>query len=129
MAVKFRSHTTVTNTDGVSATSVTISRPAEVADGDVLILVLHGYTADGGLAGVESAGFALLDIIDDGSDHRSRAYKKIASSEPATYTLNFGGAGGAIGATLAAFSGGHDVLTWVNRATSRGDSLCHSAEP
>lgn len=121
MAVKFRAVTTVTNTDGVSATSVSISKPTGTADGDVLILVLHGYTADAGLAGVDAAGFKLLDIIDDGSDHRSRAYKKIASSEPASYTLDFGGAGGAIGATLAAFSGGHDVLTWANRATGVTD--------
>jgi F5/8 type C domain-containing protein len=121
MAVKFRAITTVTNTDGVSASSVSINKPTGTVDGDVLILVLHGYVADGGLAGVDSAGFELLDIIDDGSSHRSRAYKKIASSEPASYTLDFGGAGGAIGATLAAFSGGHDVLTWAHRSTSTTD--------
>lgn len=121
MAVRFRAVTTVTNTDGVSDTSISISRPTGTVDGDVLILVLHGYTGDGGLAGVDSAGFELLDIIDDGSSHRSRAYKKIASSEPASYTLNFGGAGGAIGASLAAFSGGHDVLTWANRSTTTTD--------
>lgn len=121
MAVKFRAVSTVTNTDGVDQTSVTISKPTGTVDGDVLILVLHGYTSDGGLAGLDSAGFQLLDIIDDGTFHRSRAYKKIASSEPASYTINFGGGGGAIGASLAAFSGGHDVLTWSNRSTSTTD--------
>ena len=122
MAVKFRGVTTATNTDGVSASSISINEVPETADGDILILVLHGYTADGGLGGVDSAGFELLDVIDDGlTEHRSRAYKKIASSEPASYTLNFGGGGGAIGATLAAFSGGHDVLTWANRLTTATD--------
>lgn len=118
MAVRFRDVTTVTNTDGVDATSVTINKPTGTVDGDVLILVLHGYTADAGLGGVDAAGFKLLDIIDDSTFHRSRAYSKIASSEPASYTINFGGGGGAIGASLAAFSGGHDVLTWSNRSTS-----------
>jgi hypothetical protein len=122
MAVKFRAVSTVTNTDGVSASSVTVNKPTGTVEGDILILVTHGYTGDTGMAGVDAQGFELLDIIDEGSDFRSRAWKKIAtSSEPASYTVNFGGAGGAVGCSLASFAGGHDVLTWSNRATTTTD--------
>lgn len=122
MAVRFRAVSTVTNTDGVDASTLTISKPTGTVEGDVLILVTSQYTGDTGMAGMTSQGFVLLDIIDSGTDHRSRAWKKIAgASEPASYTVNFGGTAGAVNATLAAFSGGHDVLTWTNRSTSTTD--------
>lgn len=122
MAVRFRAVTTVTNTDGVDASSLTISKPTGTVEGDIMILVTSQYTGDTGLAGLTSDGFVLLDIIDSGTDHRSRAYKKIAgASEPASYTVNFGGTAGAVNVTLASFSGGHDVLTWSNRSTGTTD--------
>lgn len=122
MAVKFRAITTATNVDGTSASSITINKPTGVVEGDVLILITNQYTGDTGMAGVTSQGFVLLDIIDQGTDLRSRAWKKIAtSSEPASYTLNFGGAGGSVGATLVAFAGGYDVTTWANITTSTAD--------
>lgn len=118
MAVKFRAVTTVTNVDGADASTLTISKPTGTAPGDVLILVTGQYTGDAGMAGMTSQGFVLLDILDEGTSLRTRAYKKIAgASEPATYTVNFAGSTGAVNASLAAFSGAHDVLTWSNTLT------------
>ncbi|HKZ21168.1 MAG TPA: discoidin domain-containing protein [Acidimicrobiia bacterium] len=122
MAVKLRAVTTATNVDGTSASSITINKPTGTVEGDILILITNQYTGDTGMAGVTSQGFVLLDIIDEGTDLRSRAWKKVAtSSEPASYTLNFAGAGGSVGATLAAFAGGYDVTTWANIVTGTDD--------
>ena len=122
MAVKFRAVSTATNTDGVDASTVTVTKPTGTTEGDVMILVTHQYTGDAGMAGVTSQGFVLLDIIDDGTSMRSRAWKKIAtSSEPASYTVNFAGTTGAVGCSLVSFAGGHDVLTWANRLTTTTD--------
>lgn len=123
MAVKFRAVSTAINVDGVDQQSVTVSKPTGTSEGDVMILVTNGYTGDGGMAGVDAQGFTLLNIVDDSTGTRSRAWKKIAgASEPASYTINFAGAvTGAVSASLASFAGGHDVLTWASRVTSTTD--------
>lgn len=115
MSVKFRSVSTATNTDGVDATSVIVTKPAEVSDGDVLVAVTHGYTSD---SFTPPAGWVLLGVFDDSTGLRSRAYRKIASSEPANYTFTFGGGGGAIGVSVTAFISGHDILAWDAKVTS-----------
>lgn len=119
MAVRFRSVSTVTNTDGVDASSLSVTKPSQTAEGDILILVTSQYTGDAGMSGVDALGFELIDIQDDGTNTRSRAYKKIATaSEPASYTINFAGTTGAVSVSLAAFAGGYDVTTWANFNTT-----------
>lgn len=118
MAVKLRSVATATNVDGTSGTSVTVTKPSQTADGDVMIAITHGYIADDGV--VAPTDWELLDIADDSTGGlRSRAYRKIASSEGASYVFGFGGAGGAIGVSIASFMGGHDVHSyqWVITGT------------
>ena len=115
MAVKFRSVSTATNTTGVDGTSVVVTLPSEVTDGDVLIAVTNGYTGD---VFVPPTGWTFLGVFDDSTGLRSRAYKKIAASEPANYTFTFAGGGGAISVSVAAFISGYDVLSWTAEVTS-----------
>lgn len=120
MAVKFRSIQSATNVDGTSATSVTVTRPALVAEGDVMLAISYGYISD---ALTPPAGWVLIDIASDsGADLRSRLYRKIAtSSEPANYTFNFNGAGSSIGVTIAAFMGGYDIDQYQWTVTTTAD--------
>lgn len=120
MAVKLRSVSTATNVDGTSGTSVTVTKPSQTADGDIMIAITHGYIADDGV--VAPADWELLDIADDSTGGlRSRAYRRIASSEGASYVFGFGGAGGAIGVSIASFVGGHDVLSYQWTITGTED--------
>lgn len=119
MSVKFRSVSTATNVDGADANNVVVTKPSQTSDGDLLIAVTHGFTAD---TFTPPTGWTFIGVYDDASGLRSRAYKKIASSEPASYTFTFsGGTGGAIGCSVAAFAGGYDILTWAARVTSTTD--------
>lgn len=118
MTVRLRSVSTATNVDGVDGTSVTVTKPSQTADGDVMIAITHGYIADDGV--VAPTDWEFLDVVDDSTGGlRSRAYRKIASSEGASYVFGFGGGGGAIGVSIASFVGGHDISSyqWVITGT------------
>lgn len=94
-----------TSTNNTDATSVTVTKPAGTASGHLMIAVTHGYTAD---TFTPPTGWTFLELEDDATNLRSRAYMKVAgSSEPANYTFTFqpGPGGGTIGASIVTFSG------------------------
>lgn len=115
--VKFRAVETAINASGVSATSVTVTKPTGTADGDLLIAITHSPASSSITA---PAGWTRLGTFDDPSQIRSAIYKKFASSEGASYAWTFGTAG-AIGVSIAAFSGAHDVLSWSGKVTGTED--------
>lgn len=107
MAVQFRSVSTAVSN---SATTLSPSKPSQTADGDVLIAVTYGPSPASFIA---PTGWTRLGTVNSGSGNvYSRAYKKIASNEPASEVWTLTGSASVIGISIAAFAGGHDVLHW-----------------
>ncbi|MER7234022.1 hypothetical protein ABT348_24105 [Streptomyces olivaceus] len=120
MTVAYRSTATATNTPGTNALSVTVSRPAGTVDGDLLVAVTHGWTGD---TFTPPAGWTLLQQIDDGTGLRSRAFIRVADSEPSSYLWTFDtvGVGGTIGVSVTAFSGAGGLDSWHASYTTSAD--------
>jgi hypothetical protein len=100
MAVAFRS--AAHNESGSGASSLAISKPSGVANGDFLVafIVISG---DGSISAAPS-GWALVDSQSTGSatgDCRHAVYSKTASSEPSSWTWTFSGSVDNAGAVLA----------------------------
>ncbi len=98
-SIAFRSATSAAN-DGT--TSLTISRPAGTASGDVL---LASIAARGNPAITAPSGWSLVRLDANGNTLRQAVYVRVAtSSEPATYTWTFSKSETATGG-ISAFSG------------------------
>jgi hypothetical protein len=127
----FRSATSTAQT--VAQLSVTVSKPAGLADGDVLVLAINinGGNAVGFTGLTLPSGFTLQDSTPSSNGHRVVVATKAvssASSEPSTYTTSWSGiTANTSGAILAAYSG-IDTTTPADVAAST-TSNASSASP
>lgn len=112
MPVKYRSHATTTNTAGTNSNSIVVTKPSQVADGDILIAVTAGPIN----TVTPPAGWTYLGQDTD-TDHQSNVYMKIAASEGASYTFGFSSSECCM-VSIVAFMGGHTVLNWNVRSTA-----------
>lgn len=110
MAVQYRSTSTATNN---SAASLTINKPTQTADGDVMIAVIQAADTT---TITPPAGWLLLGSAFPSGGFRASAYKKIASSEGASWTWTFSAAATCTG-SVTSFVGGHDLLHWSGQLT------------
>lgn len=117
MTVKFRSVSTATNTTGTSATVVSVTRPAQLANGDTMIAVASG--AQGDLT-PPASGWTFLGTFRDAAGMDSWAYKKTANNEAASENWTFT-VSSAINVSVVAFVGGYDVMSWSAEVTSTTD--------
>lgn len=92
---------------GTSASSVTVTKPSETSDGDLMLFITNGPVG----SVTPPAGMTLLGAFVDGTATQSNLYKKIASSEGANYQFTFPSSS-AVGVAAISFIGGWDVLTW-----------------
>lgn len=129
MSVAFRSSATATQPNGTNGISVTVTKPTGTVNGDLMIAVTHGYVSD---TFTPPAGWTFLTFVDDSTGLRSRAYWRIASSEGASYVFEFqpGAGGGAIGASIASFSGSNGLDVWnVSVRSTQDPQLGHDLIP
>lgn len=110
MAVQFRSVSTNTSS---GTTSFTVNKPTQTADGDVLVAVIQ---CAAGSTMTAPSGWVTLKEYDDSGGFKVGLYKKIASSEGASWTWTFGTSSTSTG-SVASFYGGHDVLHWAHLDT------------
>lgn len=120
--VAFRSASSQMNVAGTDQGSVTVTKPAGTAEGDVLLAFTNMGDNDTGFSA--PAGFVKVGEFDD-TGQKSHLYKKIATdSEPANYTWTLSTAQlGTIGVAMVAFSGAHDLGTWAARAATTEDPV------
>lgn len=113
MAVRYRSSSVQMNTAGTSQTTITVTKPSQTADGDILIAVTTGPDS----AITAPSGWLLVAFASDGtSNHRSALYRKTASSEPADWTWTFG-TSTTCGVAVYSIMGGDDILHYSARNT------------
>lgn len=85
MSITFRADAEVIN--GTAGTSVTVSKPAGTADGDLLI----AFISETGVGSITApAGWTLIGSVASGSSVTQAAYYKIAASEGASWTWTLG---------------------------------------
>lgn len=117
MTVTRRSFTATTNVSGTSASTITVTKPTDLMDGELMLAFTNGpvgtVTAPAGWTLVGSYTSA------DGTSTQSNLYKKIASSEGASWQWTFPSSS-ACGVAMASFLGAYDVLTWDCRPTGAG---------
>src|SRR5688500_11767514 len=85
------------NASGNVVDGVVVDRPTGTADGDLLILIAHGSvpTNSGNAPGINTpSGWTLVDTTFLNSTigargNRIAVFSKVASSEPANYTITF----------------------------------------
>lgn len=129
MAIAFRSGTeALTN----AATSLAINVPAGVVDGDVL--VLHGVTADGDDGGFNTlSGWTQIvnNVLTGGaapSPPGVTAWWRVASSEPASYTITPTAGSTGICAQMMAFTG-VDNTTPIDATTTTATGDSTNSDP
>ncbi len=111
MAVAFRAVSTATTGAG---TSVTANVPAGVVNGDLLLLIL-GLGLDTA-APTTPTGWTLERSRDDATNGQGfRVYKRIAASEPSSYTVTLG-VSSDWAATIVAYSGTTAIGSAVHAA-------------
>lgn len=120
MSAVGRSYAAVMNTPTVSSNTVTVNRPIQTADGDILIAITTGPVA----TVTPPAGWVFMGSFTD-TTVQSNMYKKIAASEGASYVFTWS-VSSAVGCAVLSFYGGHDLLHWsaktagtANPGTSR----------
>ena len=113
--IQLRASATAMNVSGTSANSVTVTKPSQTADGDLMIAVTCGPVG----TVTPPAGWTLMGTFTD-TTVQSNLYKKIASSEGASYAFGFASSS-AVGAFVCSFMGGYDVVLW-DAATGGTDS-------
>lgn len=96
MTLAFRSKASTSNTS--AGTSLVISKPAGVVDGDLMVAIIGHATQTTITA---PAGWTLLNTGDGATNLRSRAYWRTASSEGSSYTWSMGASARNIGVILA----------------------------
>lgn len=89
MAAPTVSATTTLNNLGISS-SASINVPSGTQDGDILLLVAGSFTTTPSLV----SGFTNIANIQTGSVSGTRSMYRVASSEPASYTVTFADANG-----------------------------------
>ena len=109
---------TRTNVGGTSTNTLSLDRHPDLADGHLLLLWTNGPI---GTHTPPSGAWTLLGSFTDGTT-QSNMYKKIASSEPATWTVTFS-VSDACCASIVSFVGYHDVLLWDAKKTGATSSL------
>ncbi len=113
MSFAFRSKASTSN--GTAGTTLTITKPAGTAAGDILV-ALVGVANNNTVT--PPAGWTLLSTVDPGVNLRTVGYWKLAgSSEAASYAWTFGASARNIGIILA-YSGGRQT-TPVSDFTTR----------
>lgn len=112
MTVQRKGVTSSGNTSGTSASIITVNVPTQAADGDVLLAITNGPVG----TVTAPAGWTLLGTFADGAVTQSNAYRRIASSEPASYQFTFPSSS-ACRVVIICFGGAHDILLWDARAT------------
>lgn len=108
--IQLRSTATAMNVSGTSANSVTVTKPSQTADGDLMLAVTCGPVG----TVTPPAGWTLLGSFTD-TTVQSNLYKRIASSEGASYVFGFASSS-AVGAFVCSFMGGYDVTLWDVKA-------------
>lgn len=108
--IQLRSTATAMNVSGTSNTTVTVTKPSQTADGDLMIAVTVGPVA----TVTPPAGWTLMASYVDTTAVQSNLYKKIASSEGASYQFTWS-VSSAVGAFVCSYMGGHDILTFDAR--------------
>jgi hypothetical protein len=111
MAVKLRSSASTMNTAGTSSNSITVTKPSQTADGDLMIAVTTGAVN----TITPPAGWTLVATV-TATDHQSAVYKKIASSEGASYVWGFS-TSDTCGVMIHSFMGARDLLHWAYTST------------
>lgn len=117
MTVTRRTASVGSNVSGTSAASVVLSRHVDLADGDLLLACTNGPVG----TQTAPAGWTLLSVAVSGGT-QSNLWKKIASSEPATWTFSFA-ASSSVNASVVSFIGAHDVLSFDYRIITAFASL------
>lgn len=120
--VAYRSSATGTQTPNTDGTSVTVTKPASLASGDVMVAVVHGYLPASLTA---PSGWQLIaGPINDSTALYSWLYTKTAGgSEPANYTWTWSGTGGTLGVSITAFSGCSGIDNWNVEVTNTEDPV------
>src|SRR5579883_1320235 len=103
MAIAFRAATSLTNS--TTGTSHSITAPAGLQDGDLLIVTIAVRGLSGSPVGTLS-GWTLLNgpQLFQGTNNFSWTYYKIASGEPASWTFSWAGGNGVMIYVCAAYS-------------------------
>lgn len=104
--IQQRATSTAMNVSGTSSNTVTVTKPAQTADGDLMIAVTVGPVA----TVTPPAGWTLMGSFTDVTV-QSNLYKKIASSEGASYVFTWSSSD-AVGAFICSFMGGYDICLW-----------------
>ncbi|MDP9479975.1 MAG: fibronectin type III domain-containing protein, partial [Actinomycetota bacterium] len=110
MAISFRSAATA-NTGNSTATSITISKPAGVVAGDLLVALLT-VARGTDLAIAAPSGWTLILRTNESTNIATASYYKVAgASEPTSYQWGFTGTGSPFGAAggISAYVGVHNV--------------------
>lgn len=127
MAIALRS--VATNSNGAAPTSLTVTKPAGVVDGDVMVAFVV-ISADQTITAAP-AGWTLLDSKNTGTatgDCRHACYYKAASGEGASYQWTFA-AGADCAAAILAYSGA-SITAPINVSGSKlmsGSTVTHVA--
>lgn len=102
--------------------SLVIAVPTGVQDGDRLILqVQTRVVATAGLIAGVSA-FTPLQAVDSSNAGQHRVYTRLASSEPASYTITIPGTASAIAATMTAWRASSGYSVTVESSTIEDDT-------
>lgn len=107
MTVTRRDFSVVTNVSGTNNNVLNVTRHVDLQDGDLLIAVTNGPVG----TITPPAGWTLLGSAVAGAGTQSNLFRKIASSEPATWTFTWG-VTSSVNVAVVSFMGHHDVLQW-----------------
>jgi hypothetical protein len=107
MAIALRG--TPTDAQNATGSSVSLSVPSGVQNGDFMLLMIVGY-GTGGLAGVPQtpSGWTLVGLAPSGAtgnNVNAGLYQRVANNEPASYTISVLGGDAFINGDMTAWSG------------------------
>lgn len=128
MALAFRASASA---NASAATSITISVPAGTANGDILLM---GIALAGTTTITTPAGWSVVATADnhgnaDGNGGYARAFSRVASSEPASYTVSFSGSSTAAGAIRGYTGGNTTTPTDGSNSTAAGIAVTTLTAP
>lgn len=106
MSVRFRSSSAQMNVAGTSTNTITVTKPTQTADGDLMIAMTVGpvntVTPPAGWTQMRITTATLLQV---------NFYKRVAASEGANYVFGFS-TSDTCGVSIATFFGARDVHIW-----------------
>lgn len=133
MAIAFRAAASAIYS--VGSTTVTINVPTGTTNNDFMVMFMSGGNMGAGRSITTPTGWNLIDATtgtnSGGSSDYLNTYWRVASSEPASYTVNTfasGGADGGIGAILS-YSGSSGTMRTHGTAKTSGTSSTTSSTP